>query len=244
MAVFTEEEGLGIFFVVDVLARFLYRGIHTALDVYPRAFGVLCLIRRAPCVQPAGYVLAVNKAARHTAMQVICHNALIVAHSRLVAERPHDDRGMVFVALEHTRNAVEQRFGPLRLTHKVIPVMNARHSVRLKICFVAEVNAHAVTHSGKTRIVRIVARADHVDIVTFEDIKIAQHMVVRSGRTEQRVAVVAVHALCLDLFAVYVYHLVLYADILEADGNANMLTAAGDAERVERGGLIRPERRL
>ena len=196
------------------------------------------------CVHAAGDILAVYEAAGHTVMQIVRHRVLIFTHSGFVAERPHYYRGMVLVALKHARHAVHERFEPFRLAHKVVPVADAGHTVGFKICLVANVNAEAVAKTEKTRVVGIVARAYHIYIEALEYVKIAQHVVVRGSRAEQRVAVVAVNALGFDLLAVYVKYLILYVNVLKADGDAYMLASCGETERVELRRFIRPERRL
>ena len=177
-------------------------------------------------------------------MQIVRHRVLIFTHSGFVAERPHYYRGVVLVAFKHARYAVHERFAPFRFAHKVVPVTDTCHAVGFKIGLIAKVNAETVAKTEQTRVVGIVARAYHIYIKALEYVKIAQHVVVRGSRAEKRVAVVAVDALGFDLLTVYVEHLILYINVLEADGDAYMLAARGEAERVERRCFIRPERRL
>ena len=68
--------------------------------------------------------------------------------------------------------------------------------------FVAEVEAETVAEAEEARVVRIVARADHVDVVALQDIQVFEHVVHGRRVAEPRVAVVAVDAVGLDLFAV------------------------------------------
>ena len=173
-------------------------------------------------------------------MQIIRHETLIGSDSRFVAQGPHDYRRVVFIPLKHTLYPVHKRLGPFGTANKIIPVINHAHAVRLKISFVTKINSKTIAKPGQSRIIGIMACAYHIDIVAFENIKVAQHMVKRGCRAEDRMTVVTVYSFCLDLLSVYVDHLVAHNDVFESNRDPYVLTAAGYAEGVKFRGLVRP----
>ena len=78
----------------------------------------------------------------------------------------------------------------------------------------------------------------------LEQEQVADHMFERRCRTQLRVAVVAVHALCLDLFAVDVHNLAAHLEFPHADRLADDLATDGQVQFVKVRGFIAPERRV
>ena len=191
----------------------------------------------------AGNVLAVHQVARVSLAQVICHGRLVFAYARFVAERPHDNRGVVLVALVHTGNAIKQRLAPLLAIGKVIPVAYPDRAVRFVIGLVDHVKAELVAKPVKARVVRVVTGADGIDVVAFEKQKILGHMIHRCGRTEVRMAVVAVDTLCLHFFAVDQDGALDHAHVTEAYEQANVLVACGQQEAIQIRRFVAPEQR-
>ena len=201
VAVFAKEERLCVFRVGAVIAAPLRRRVHMALDVDDVA--LLHAVRVA-----AVRALVVDEARQVAALDPSGHGLVVLAVARLVAERPHDDRRVVLVALYHAASAVDIRLGPVLAVGKSRPIAVNRHAVSLNVSLITDIEPETVAQQRKTRVVRIVRRAYHVDIVRFHDIQVAYHMVERGGVTEQRVAVMAVNALGFDLLSVNVDYLV------------------------------------
>ena len=182
-----------------------------------------------------------NHCAGHTRLDVSRHLLLILAEPRFVSERPHNDRGMVLVALEHTLNAVEKRFSPILFAGEVIPVADALHTVSFVVGLVANEEAELVAKGVEARIVRVVAGTDHIEVVALEDVKILEHMVGGSGRAEDGMAVVAVSTVNLDLLTVDVNDTVLDLNGAETDELNDVFLTALDNEGVKLGRLVAPE---
>ena len=178
---------------------------------------------------------------------------MVAPEAGLVSERPEDHRRVVLVALKHSSRAVDVCLCPLGAVGELrprgvlypvpVPSVADAHSVRLDVRLVADVNSVSVAEKGKARVVRVVRGSYHVDVVSLHDHQVALHVVERGRVTEQRVAVVAVDALRLDLPAVYVDDLVDDLDPAEAYRNADDLTAAGEDEVIEVRLLVAPEKR-
>ena len=145
---------------------------------------------------------------------------------------------MVFVALYHAAGAVNICLFPFGIIGKPAPWT---HSVRFDVCFVADVYTKLIAILKQTRIVRIVACADHVDVVRLHDEKVTHHVIGWSCVSEQVMAVVAVYALCLNLLAVYINNLVFRFNASESDGNTNILCSALKIKGVESRCFITPE---
>ena len=111
----------------------------------------------------------------------------------------------------------------------------------LNIGFVAEVEPVQVAKPREARIVRIVARTDHIDVVPLQDPDVANHMLKRGSVSEQRVAVMSVNALRLDLFSVDEDRLVFDFDLPEPERLTNDFARSAECEDVERRVLVRPE---
>ena len=73
----------------------------------------------------------------------------------LIAERPDDDRGMIFVALDHAHGAVHVGIGPIRVLGQGL--LAVAHAVAFDIGFVDEVNAVAVAEVVPGGLVGIMA---------------------------------------------------------------------------------------
>ena len=79
------------------------------------------------------------------------------------------------------------------------------HTVCLNISLVNNVETESVAKGEESRIVGIVACSDHIYVVALENIEVLEHVIHRRNVAEKVVAIVAVYALRLNLFAVYVY---------------------------------------
>ena len=131
--------------------------------------------------------------------------------------------------------------GPIGRVGKLVPVTDVLHAVGLKVGLVAKVDAEAVAKDRQARVRRIVARADHVEPVSLDDVEIAQHMLVGGGIAELGMAVVAVDAHDLDLLAVDVNDLAAHLDRAIADRLGKELAAKREKQGVKARRLVRPE---
>ena len=98
---------------------------------------------------------------------------MIAANAGFVTYRPHNNAGVVFVALKHALGAIKISLGPIGIVGKGVPVADPLHAVRFDICLVANVKTVFVAQFVKARIVGVVAGAYHVDVVGLHDEYIA-----------------------------------------------------------------------
>ncbi len=250
VGVLAEVQRLGEQVAVEIRApNFIGRGVHTALHIDVIALeGVPdLLVGLALQILPdavgvaAGGVLGVNQALGVTAVEILAHEAMILAHARLVAHRPHQDARMVLVPLEHPLGAVKIGIGPLVTVGKNVPVTHRGGTVGLDVGLVDEVEAEFVAEPRETGVIRIVAGTDGIDVVLFHDHEVVNHMFHGGRRPEVRVAVMAVDALEFDLLPVEVQNAVLDLYVAEAEAQGDGLTAASENEGIEQRGLVRPE---
>ena len=234
VGVFAEEERLIELRVLTVFRAPLRRRVHVALHVrhVARVFAVVVSGVRAFVMHEAGGVAGLDPRG---------HRGVVAAEAGFVAEGPEDHRRMVLVALDHALGTVDVRLFPRRIVGEAVPRM---HAVGLDVGLVADIEAVSVTQLGEAGIVRIVRGADHVDVVRLHDHEVALH-VLHGGRVAEEVmAVVAVHALGLDLLAVDEDALVSDLDPARADGQGDVLAAAGEVQGVEIRLLVAPEHRV
>ena len=163
--VFAVEKRLCFIGIVQVFLQILQRGVHAALNVRD----VAEIAPYALAVFEAG-VFVVDQRVRPTGADIRRHGAVVFTAAGFVAQRPHDDAGVVLIALEKPRNAVHAlRFPQGRITDvaPIIPVPVAvvvAHTVGLEIGFVDQQKAQSVAHCGETRVVRVMAGADRVHV--------------------------------------------------------------------------------
>ena len=141
-------------------------------------------------VAPAGMkrsAFVVQQARRIVVPNPSGQRIVVRAITALVAQRPHDDRGMVHIALDHARAASEP-------CGAVTIVVAQRGVVRvaLDVGFVYYVEPELVTQVKQTRIVGIVRRANRVDVVLFHQHQVGAHVVVGNRLTARGVMVVAI----------------------------------------------------
>ena len=243
--VFAEEEWCAeVLSVLEINAvKIRGRRVHLARDIIV----IQIELRRCIlflCVVVPGFsarrVLAVNEGMGIASVDVVRLRALIAADAVFVSERPEDHARVVLITLKHPGGTVHIGVMPRRIVRQLVPV-GVDEAVCLKVGLVADVEAVFVAQFQKTRVVRVMAGTDHVDVVLFHDHKVADHVVHRRCVSEDRVAVVAVDALAFDLLAVDVQHIVSDGQLLEADLLADMLRAAGEKQGIQPWLLIVPE---
>ena len=168
---------------------------------------------------------------------------MVLPHARFVAKRPHYHRGVVLVTLVQALNAVKKGLLPFGAVGKIVPFPQNIRPVCLVIRFVHKINAVLVAKPGEARIVRVMAGADGVDVVALEDHQILDHVCKRHGRTKLGVAVVAIDAARLHLFAVDQQHAFFDRDIPEANEQADMLCATLQMQAIQMRCFVTPKQR-
>ena len=175
-------------------------------------------------------------------MEILRHEHVIFAYTALVTDRPHQNTGAVFVSLHHALRAIEICGCPFVAVGQGVPRAHHAKAMRFDVCLVANVKTEAVAKLKEARVVGIMARSDHIDVVRLENGKVAQHMLHRGGATKLWVAIVAVNALALDLFAVDKQHLANHLKATQTNLLTDDLAATLQIERIEIGRLVAPKR--
>ena len=253
VAVLAEEERLGddgIFGIV--LHDLVDLRVHEALDVgitAPALFLFCRVVGMEILLNSSRSVLGMDKAGGVAAAEIIAHKAVVHADAAFVSDRPHYDRRVVLVTLKQALCAVEIGGCPVGVIGEAVPVCcvhrltRAAHlnSVRLDVSLVTDVYSEEVAECGEPRVVRIMRGADGVYIVCLHYKKVAEHMVKGNGVTEDRMAVVAVNALCLEFSAVEQDGLVLHVDPAQTDGKTENLVSGMEIQGIKLRPFVIPE---
>ena len=184
--VLAEEEGL-LRPALQVGPDGLRGGVHAALHV-GTAIEAGAVFHALVVDHPAGVVLP----------EKVCHGEDVLPGVGLVAAGPEEDGRMVLVPLEHTAGPVHDALLPLRQTPGHIPIrVDAPQPlpgpVALQVGLVHDVDAVFVAEAIPVRLVRVVAGADGVDVVSPEGIHGGGHIGHADGPAGVRVPLVAVH---------------------------------------------------
>jgi len=113
---------------------------------------------------------------------------VVFAVSGLVAETPHDDAGVVAVALDHAADSFE----PGRAVRRVM-AQRGVEGVALHVRFVHHVETEFVAQIAEAVIVRIVRGADRIDVVSLHREQIGTHSVDRDRLAAVGIVIVAIH---------------------------------------------------
>ena len=197
----------------------------------------------------ASIVLAVARALVVDGTRVKLADALVAVlevatAATLVAHAPKDDRGVVTVAQNHAVDAVDKGRDPRGHT------ADALVCVILQIRLVHAVKPVVVEHRVHALGVRVVGRADGVDVVLLHQEHVAQHRLRRHGAPVERVSVVTVHPFEEDALPVDVDKRSVNLDVAETILCAEchlviaLFVALDDAHGVEVGCLGGPRQEV
>ena len=147
--------------------------------------------------------------------EAVRHRVDHLAAGGLVAAGPHEDAGVVLVALVGGVHAVEQDGEPVHavagqqvILRLLAGVDHVPHAVRLHVVLVDDVQAQLVRDAVQAAGVRVVAGADGVDVVALHGDQVAAHLPFRHGAAALGAVVVTVHALEDDALPVEAHHAV------------------------------------
>ena len=102
----------------------------------------------------------------------------VCAGSRLVAEAPDHDRGVVLVALERTRGAIQVGSLPARIVGRVVdPLPRPLEPVRLNVSFEHDPQSDLVGQVEDAGVRRVVGGANRVDPHGFHEGEVRAHPV-------------------------------------------------------------------
>ena len=122
------------------------------------------------------------------------HRGQVAPRARLVAERPHDDRRVVLVALDHARGTVAQRGLPRRIVGRVAPPAHIAETVCLEIALVDHPEAELVGEVEHVGVRRVVRGTDRVHVGALHQQQVELERLARHRPPEVGVVLVAVHA--------------------------------------------------
>ncbi len=138
----------------------------------------------------------------------------VLAAVGLVAQRPHDDRGVVLVPFEHVRGPIAQSRHPLWFVTRKSVVVVAEISdlvpdgVGFEVHLVYDIQAVLAAQLIQECVVGIVARAHRIDVERLHEQNVREGLLTGDHAAVQA-ELVAVHALEHDSFAVDLEHAVL-----------------------------------
>ncbi len=151
----------------------------------------------------------------------------VLADPALVRHRPHDDRGMVLVALDHPLDAVEHRIPPDRLGRRVAGPVGVDEPVGLQVALLDHPEPQLVAEAQEVGVRRVVAGAHGVEVVLLHQQDVLPHRLRVERAAAVLVVLVAVHAAEQDGHAVHEQPAVLDRDRAEADPQLDGLGDAG-----------------
>ena len=120
----------------------------------------------------------------------------VLAAATFVAHAPEDNARMVAVAQHHAHLSVDILCLPLWVLRETMV------AVAFNVCLVHHIDAVIIVKGVHTRVIRIVARADSVEVVAFHQEDIFYHAFHRDGFTIEGMSVVAVGSFEHDALAV------------------------------------------
>ncbi len=198
------------------------RAVHLAVDV-----GVLA--------EPVG--LVVDRAGGVTPTHPVGHRAQVLAVAGLVAQRPHDDAGVVLVPLDRALDAVQVGAAPawvvggVALPHRGAGPLEA---VGLQVAFERHVQPELVAQVEEGRVRRVVGGADGVDVVALHQLHVAAHGLRGEGAAVVGVELVPVDAAQQDAAPVHPQDAALVdGDGAEAEPDPHAFAVGGQVCLVE-----------
>ena len=127
----------------------------------------------------------------------------VIAVASFVAQRPDGDARVILVAHEHVVNAFEVLLQPVGVVAQGLTFGKVViHAVAFDVSLVVDVEAVFVAEFVETAVLRIVAQAHGVDVVTLHQLKVAAHEFFGHIVSGGWVMLVDVHAFELDRLTV------------------------------------------
>ena len=159
----------------------------------------------------------------------------------LVAQAPKEDTWVVLVTLGHTDDAVKEGIVPVGRRSQCAP-----QSMGFDIGLIHHIHADTVAQLIPTRTVRIVTRADSIDVSLLHQSQVLLHQFLRHDTSRIRIMLMTVYATNLDGFAINEQLSVMNRDGTEThlldnllgDGAITLLQL--ECEGIEMGMLSRP----
>ena len=173
--------------------------------------------------------LVVHKAAGVGAAEIFAHFPQGLAAVALVAARPNEDSGMVFVPFQHGFGPGQHIFPPLRACTGQRPFVRTvctqllPCAVSLQIRLPDDIQAVFIAELQEIRVVRVVAGAHGVDIMGFQVLYIPQHLFPADGAAGAAAPLMAVDALEHDTLAVQKHLAVFQFKFAQTDFHASAL---------------------
>ena len=167
--------------------------------------------------------LVVHKAAGVGAAEILAHLPQGLAAVALVAARPDEDSGVVFVPFQHGFGPGQHIFPPLRACTGQRPFVRTvctqllPCAVSLQIRLPDDIQAVFIAELQEIRVVRVVAGAHGVDIMGFQVLYIPQHLFPADGAAGAAAPLMAVDALEHDTLAVQKHLAVFQLKLTQAD---------------------------
>src|SRR5207248_3580707 len=137
----------------------------------------------------------------------------------LVTERPDDDAGMIFVALDHANGAVQVSVRPLRSSGETS--FSETHAMAFDVGFVDEIKPIAITQIVPGRLIWIMRATHGIDIELLHTLDVGFHALKGDGLASIRIEFVAIDTFNEDAFAVEQEIAVSDRDFTKSNGHRN-----------------------
>ena len=145
------------------------------------------------------------------------HRADVTAIAGFIAQRPDDDRRMVFLRVNMANNALDVDFFPLRIVGNTANIADISKAVRFDVGFRHHKQAVDITQFVKTRIVRVVSGTHGVDVVLLHQLEIFLDAIHPNGAAFAMIVVVTVDAVQHHITVIDPEQTVAHFDITEAN---------------------------
>jgi len=121
---------------------------------------------------------------------------MVPAVERFVAQRPDDDRWVIFVTVDHLTHSVDVGLAPGRVVGRPGSPIAAElaHAVTLEIAFIEDPETKLISEIVEPRIVDVVRCPDGIYIVSFHQKQISFKKLVRHSSAIIWVVLMSVHA--------------------------------------------------
>ena len=131
----------------------------------------------------------------------------VVTVAGFVSKRPEGDAGIVLVALEHVLRAIQVRLQPLDVVAQRSSLAQVVvHSVRLDVRLVIDIDTELIAQLVEAAVLRIVAKADRIDVVLLHQFKVLAHQLFRHVVSRHLVMLVDIHTFQFQGLAVNQQH--------------------------------------
>ena len=201
MGVFADNPRLGMRIFPEFVHQ-RYAGIHGGDDIHHLRVAILFVMHQPGIIDR---------------FRGVIHRANVAAVAGLVAQRPDDDRRMVFLRVDVAHDPLNVNMLPCRVIGDGAKVADVGEAVGFDIGFRHHEQAVNVAHLIETRVVGVVGGTYRVDIVLLHQQQIFLNAIHPYGAALQMVVVVTVNAVEHHVAVIDIEQAVAHFDIAKTD---------------------------